>query len=294
MLNRSLFYVILASSMLFLIIILCVSSMAYSNNNPDLQLLSKENPFAYDLGLKIIPDKQADAQVTICCHGYGHSNEIVDVVNYYNVILDHLIGFNFPDYGITSEVDHAQSAFGSINEVLPLLYILKRCTVDLHMPVINLYGFSAGGGAIVNALAVLNQTTYDQDLQKIGITSEDKSKIVKALQGGLIVLECPLKSVEEIIELRGHSPEFQALAVQFSKNNMRPIDTIQALAGLSLHILLYFEQGDDILGNRDDQMFIDRLKAANGGTTEVVFGTDGGHNGWHKNLWQKYKAMRTF
>ena len=37
-----------------------------------------KNPFSYDIGLKVISSKTKSAQMTICCHGYGHNNKIVD------------------------------------------------------------------------------------------------------------------------------------------------------------------------------------------------------------------------
>lgn len=122
------------------------ASMITTVTKADLLPLLQQNPFQYDLGVKIVPSKKERSGVMICCHGYGHSNDIVNSLRSYP-ISDHLIGFNFPDYGITDESDHTKSTFGSIDELLPLIYILKRCVVDLHISSINLYGFSAGGGA---------------------------------------------------------------------------------------------------------------------------------------------------
>ena len=266
-------------------------SMSLAMNKEALQELKKENPFPYDLGIKIIPSKSKKAGVMICCHGYGHCNEIADVVHSFKTVHDHIIGFNFPDYGITPEIDHTKSSFGTIDELLPLLYILKRCVIDLHISTINLYGFSAGGGALVNALVVLNQTNYDKQLETIGISVDAKKDILHALERGLIILDCPLKSVEEVIALRGPSPEFNALAPHYVKNNMRPLDAVQALKGLKLNILLHFQNPDEILGNRDDALFIERLRTANRGKTTVVIGHEGGHNSYHASLWKQYKKI---
>lgn len=145
--------------------------------------------------------------------------------------------------------------------------------------------------AAPNALAVLNQTIYDTQLQSIGISPADKKAILTAIGNGLIILDCPLKSVEEVIALRGPSKAFKVLAANYERNNMRPIDAINKLAGLTLNILLYFEQPDDILGNQDDHLFIDRLTKANKGKTTVVLGSDGGHNGYHEALWQAYGKL---
>jgi hypothetical protein len=257
-----------------------------------LQELKKENPFAYDLGVKILPSKHKNAQVMICCHGYGHNNQIGDVVHTSHVVPYHVVSFNFPDHDITDDVDHAKSSFGTIKEILPLLYILKRCVVDLSLSCINLYGFSAGGGAIVNMLVVLNQANYDTDLQKMGIGPHEKQRILQAIERGLIILDCPLKSMQEIIDLRGNSKSFEVLAAQFKKNNMNPIDSVNKLVGLHLNVLLHFQQPDEILGNRDDKLFIERLRQANKGTTTVVIGHEGGHNTFHTSLWKAFKKMK--
>lgn len=255
--------------------------------------VKKIQPFDYDLGIEIVANKKSTAGVTICCHGYGSSNHIVEVVDSFQAIPDHLVGFNFPDYDLMHRpYNPAKSAFGSINELLPLLYIIKRCVCDASLSAINLYGFSAGGAAVVNAIAVLNQTLYDQQLAAIGITLEDKKRIITAIENGLIVLDCPLKSVEEILDIRGKSADFMILAERYAQNNMRPIDTVQLLKGLTLNILLHFQQPDEIIGNKEDQLFIDRLRKANGGKTEVIIGRDGGHNMYHRSLWKGYDVFR--
>lgn len=253
----------------------------------------RKAPFVYDIGIKLIGSKQRDAQVTICCHGYGSSNDIVRAVESFDAIPDHLISFNFPDYNcIAKKYDPRTSSFGTINEILPLLYVIKLCVIDAGLSNLNLYGFSAGGGAIINALAVLNQTKYDAQLRAIGIHQEDKRNIISALEKGLIILDCPLKSIDEIMTLRGKTQEFTVLAERYRHNNMRPIDTVEQLRGLKLPILLHFQESDEILSNRDDALFIERLRNANQGTTEVAIGNDGGHNSYHACLWRKYKALR--
>lgn len=255
------------------------------------KMFKKPHPFFYDLGVKVIASKRPKADVMICCHGYGHSNKIADILNGVGIIEDHIISFNFPDFKcIEKGYDPKQCSFGSINELLPLLYVLKAC-IENRITKINIYGFSAGGGAIINALAVLNQNIYDIDLQKSGIDSACKQKILKAIEKGHIILDCPLKSLEEIIELRGPDPELLILAKQYAQNGMRPIDTLEKLKGLPLTILLHFQNPDEIIGNKDDQKFIQVLKRVNHkGKTEVVIGKDGGHNSFHHALWKKYKT----
>lgn len=261
------------------------------SDHTNLITLPEKNPFSYDLGLRVIKDKKNPNQVTICCHGYGHNNEIVDVVDSFDVIKGNLIGFNFPDYNIIDTDDHRTSSFGSIDEILPLLYIIHHYVCTLELPSINLYGFSAGGGAIVNTLAVLNNNLYRQELASIGISKKDTQQMLHALERGHIILECPLKSVEEIIALHGRSANFEIMRKRYEKNSMNPIDTVKLLAGLHLNIFVHFQNPDEILSNRDDQLFIERLKQANNGTTHVIIGSEGGHNAYHTSLWNCYKKL---
>ena len=103
--------------------------------------LQKSHPFSYDLGIKIHPQTQ-DAGVMICVHGYGSSNRVADVIHSFKNVPDHIVGLNLPDYNLVpGNYDPHKSSFGTINEILPVLYTIKRCVVDGGMRSINLYGF---------------------------------------------------------------------------------------------------------------------------------------------------------
>lgn len=254
-------------------------------------------PFSYDLGIKILASKHKNASIMICCHGYGSNNQIADAVYSFGAVRDHLVSFNFPDYELRN-YDPSKSTFGSINELLPLFYMLKKCIIDGKQEKIDLYGFSAGGSAIINMLALLTQNIYNSQLAEIGINPENKKQICSAIQNGIIILDCPMKSAEEVVAAcdaweKSEMQEFEILAKRYAQNNMRPIDAVQKLKGLHLNILLYFENPDDILGNHDDQLFIERLKKANSGTTEVMICSCGGHVSYHKKLWDRYKKLAT-
>jgi len=250
-----------------------------------------EQLFSYNLDIKIIASKTPSEEITICCHGYGHNRNIINALSAHHVLPGNLIGFNFPDHDINTQSDYTQSTFGTVNEILPLLYLLKFYACDLNLPVINLYGLSAGGGAIINTLAILNQYSHADQLQEIGITLDHAKQILTTIESSQIILDCPLKSVTEIIALRGHDPELAVLAERYTKNQMHPIDTLSLLTGLKLNILLHFQNPDEVLGNRDDALFAQRLQTANSGNTTVVIGNDGGHNVWHTSLWKKYQAL---
>jgi hypothetical protein len=205
-----------------------------------------------------------------------------------NVLDATLISFNFPDHDIQDR-NGCQLTSGTSDELLPALYVLKKQVIDRGLKSIDLYGFSAGGGAVVNVIAALNNTAHDAKLKQIGIGHDEKRQLLNGIQRGLVVLDSPLKSVEEIIDLRGSTEELEILAKNYRENGLRPIDSLQRLTGLSLDIILHFQNPDEILFNRDDAFYIDRLKKANSkGTTAVVIGSDGGHVVPHTSLWQFY------
>lgn len=256
------------------------------------QLLNVKSHFGYDLGIKIFPGKSAQESIMICCHGYGANNQIGDCVHSAGVVKEHIVSFNFPDYDLHARsYDPKKSTFGSSAELLPLFYLLKKCVIDGQQEKISLYGFSAGGAAVINTLAVLNQGQYDQALKELGIDAEGKAKIRAALERGIIILDCPLKSIEELMAARGKTLEFEILAKRYAQNKMRSIDAVNELKGLHLNILLYFENPDEILSNRDDHLFMDRLARANAGKTEIVIGCFGGHTSYHRSLWERYKKI---
>ncbi len=252
------------------------------------------HPFNYDLHLSSIPSSNVkyDLEAIICFHGYGGDYRLTEEIRQQVEFDKLLVGFNFPDYGIQEGTyDPEKAAFGSIRELLPAIYTLKEYAVAKGIKRIDLYGRSAGGGALINTLAVLNTAFYDVDLKKIGITIQDKTTILRAIQNGVILLDVPLKSVEEIIDLRGTTRELEILAAAYKMHDMRPIDSIRHLTGLPLNILLYFEEGDEVLSNRDDELYIQLLKKANSlGTTKVIFGNSGGHSIYHADLWDAYVA----
>ena len=256
-----------------------------------LQSLSKKShPFSYNLNPLVLSGPEKEAPVMVVCHGYGDNYSLAHYLHEMKVTSHHIVGFNFPDHGITAGDDHTKSSFGTVHEILPLLYLLKTCVIDFQLSTINLYGFSAGGGAVINALATLHTHRFDAELAQIGISGADKQTIMKALTAGIVILECPLKSVTEIIDSRGTSPELTALAGQYTRNKMHPLEVLTSLTGIALTLFLYFENPDDILSNRDDMLFIQQLKQANKGQTIVTLGYEGGHTAHHSRLWNSVNA----
>lgn len=250
-------------------------------------------PFHYDLHIHLIPGNSSNENVLICCHGYGSNYSIADTIKSYRVTSDHIIGFNFPDYDILMKGFKASKiSFGSIQELLPLIYLLKRVVVDAQTSQVSLYGFSAGGGAVINTIAALNSSQYDTYLKQIGVNASDKEKILKAIQKGVVLLDAPLKSMDEIADQHAYSKETQIVAQRYKFHQFRPIDSLAKWNGLNLSVILFFQTPDEALTNRDDSLFIQRLQQYNSrGKTIVLVRNEGGHIAFHRSLWQAYQSL---
>ena len=245
-------------------------------------------PFNYNLNITRLPAKEPNGQVMVCLHGYGSSWRSIQKMRRNPLITDDLVGFNFPDAGVVEgQDDPHKTTFGTIHELLPAIYVLNQTIITNKLDAINAYGFSAGGGALVNVIAVLNSDRYDTELASIGIQQADKKRILDALARGHIILDCPLKSADEITDLRGSSHALDIVMQRYQLNDLRPIDSLLSWQGLALKVILYFATPDEIIFNRDDQRFIDRLKQVNhAGKTTVIEADEGGHNTPHPALWQ--------
>jgi len=246
------------------------------------------NPFNYDLQVKILAGEKPDAELCICMHGMGSDSTLSEVMKSNPAIPYHIAAFNFPDYGSRHQ-NILKTTFGTFDEIAPALFVLKKCIVDGGVDKAHLYGFSAGGGAIINILAVLNSNSYDKALQKLGLGCAEKQKILQSIQKGSVILEVPLRSFDEIADVFGGC-EMRKLAQRARKNGMVPIENIKKLQGLSLNCFVYFAYPDDSLGNRDDAEFINRLRNANEkGKTVAIVGKDAGHTTYHPELWTAFK-----
>lgn len=248
---------------------------------------SMNYPFNYDLYISTLP--RDNNRIMICLHGYGDNYQIATSLKNLKCIQATIISFNFPEYDIKQgrKYDPKKATFGTIHELLPALYVIKKVVFDENATSVDLYGFSAGGGALINIIGVLNTTTYDPKLKEIGIGTIEKQKLLSAIQKGIVILDTPLKSIEEIIDFRGSTEEFEILAKNYRDNHFRPIDSLKRLQGLSLDILLHFQEKDEILSNRDDHLYIEQLKAIQPNTT-IIIEDDGGHLTAHQSLWQSY------
>lgn len=261
------------------------------------QALIDEPPFNYSLNITVYPATTDNADVLIYLHGAGSNIKEAKALYKKSAVPHHIVTFNFPDANTPNfdllNLDTA--TFGTINELLPALYVLKRCVIDANLTKIHVCGFSAGGGALINAIGVLHGSDYDTHLAAIGISTADKNRILAALQQGHIILNCPLKSIEEIIDALGSSLILDTLAARYTSNQFRPIDALNRITGLPLTVLLHFQENDTILSNRDDHIFYLKLKAvveSSQGSVIYVRGDDGGHLVYHASLWKTYTTWQ--
>lgn len=247
--------------------------------------------FNHDLHLHTISGK--GPRTIVCLHGYGGDYRIAKLLKKHTSVKQNLVSFNFPDHGLREgSVDPEKTSFGSINELIPAIYVLKKCVVEKGLQEIDLYGFSAGGGAAINVLAVLNTSLYDEQLKAAGISLQDKQDILQAVQRGIVILEAPLKSVDEVIDLRGPTPALECVSKRYQQNDLRPIDSLRHLQNLALTVVVFFQSPDSVISNRDDALFIERLKKYNcRGTTTAVIADEGGHATFHPSVWESYATL---
>ncbi len=244
--------------------------------------------FGYNPTYELLHAKVPLDHVMITCHGSGANKEIGHMVARHVQLP--IATFNFPDHDMDENFDLFTSSFGTISDYLPLIFLLNNL-IKKGIQKISIYGFSAGGGATIVTLAILNSNAYSKELSSIGVSPEDRKDILQALSKGMLILDAPLKSVTEILSIRPEEEFIQVLSKRFKKNGFEPIDNIDGLKGLTLSILLYFEKPDEILANRDDDIYFEKLRAVNLGTTQLVTDRDGGHNGPHKKLWDAYRKF---
>lgn len=251
----------------------------------------KAPAFTYDLHLSY-QDGAKDFAV-ICFHGFGGDYRVGESVEPFIQTKATLVSFNFPDYGKRSGfLDPNQTSFGTIEEILPALYVLKQTVIDKNFNKVCLYGFSAGAAAAVNCISVLNTSLQDSALQRIGIYEAEKKKILSALQAGDVILDTPLKSIDELVALYGNTQELEVIGKRFHDNGMDPIHSLKYWQGLSLNVLVHFQVPDEVVSNRDDALFVETLKNCGKVNVDVLIGSDTGHKLPHASLWEYYMRKK--
>lgn len=242
--------------------------------------------FQYDLHL--IEIHKGGKDLMICFHGMGGDYRIVNDIEPYLPGVN-LVGFNFPDFGkFPHQFNPHESSFGTVKELLPAIYVLDKYLAKHSYEKVILYGYSAGGAALLNSLIVLNGNEYNKQLNEIGISVKRKKQILQVIQNAWIILDTPLKSIDEVLERHGMTEHVRVLGSRYRDHHMVPIENTHKIGDLSLKILVHFQNPDEVLSNRDDDLFIEKLKKYNSGETLVLKGTGEGHMQPHPTLWKYY------
>src|SRR5438105_2307915 len=102
------------------------------------KILSSKAPFNYEISPIIVKGNAQNAPVLLCLHGYGGDNSIGQVVHSFGIEND-IVSFNFPDYSLFERnISDGNTTFGSIQELLPFFYILKKLIVEGKQPSVHL------------------------------------------------------------------------------------------------------------------------------------------------------------
>lgn len=279
----------------FLNIFLAILLTAGEKDNgfaQEVVLIKQENPFGYDLDVQY--SKGTNPTILLLSHGFGsNSQAILNDVRPYT--QDTLIAFNYIDHDFSHATgDDNKTSIATPLEIMPLIYMLKKCIVDLHLQSISLYGYALGASNIIYAIDYLMNKSRDELSKKYNITDQDKILILEAIRKGKILLDVPFKHIDEIIALRGPTPILLMYKERAAKNGiLAPLDTLKKLKNLDMTFLLFFDINNEEFSNRDDSLFVKSLFDANPKGTNIIISTDnGGHAANHPTLWKIYNSLK--
>lgn len=249
--------------------------------NPSIEHVIDENPE------HVINHKRP----TIYFHGWGDTKNSAKLLKAYGDVLPgDLITFHFHDRGvILPKLRHAN--LGQLPDVLTALYVLNWTKNIINPEALDLYGYSRGGATILNLIAVLNDPagTYEQELDSIGISDQDRTELLELIQNGTIVLDCPLTNMNVSIEERmkrftPHSIAALTKLTKYQEHGLQGLSSALQFDGLRLRTLLHFQCNDRIVSNRNEAELYERLYRLNPKHTYLLLGSDGGHIHTHTAL----------
>lgn len=275
--------------------------------DPRITLIKESNPL-------VVTSKRK----TVYFHGFGGNKDAASIVKQYygsERLAGDIITFDFADAD-NGSMDTSKSSLGQWNDIKTALYVLKKmheagekeAGIDAH---------SRGGATAVNMVAVLVDQTgqYDARLSELGINQELRQALLRMLQKGHIVLECPLIDVRSVIQ---HSIEESSTSSSGSSSSSwlwrwfasspstettiyssaasvdymaplilkkyRPwaeqaIRSAEVWHDVQIPTIVHFQEEDEVLGNARNNEFYEKLSRSNGGDcTSFHLGNDGGHN----------------
>ena len=108
-------------------------------------------------------------------------------------------------------------------------------------------------------------------------------------------MDSPLKSIDEFNAAHPEAswdPNNALFTRRYQENGMDPIEAIAKWKGLDLSVVVFFQNPDEAISNRDDALFKERLLKANPqGRNVVLTGNEGGHLGFHRSLWKAFLQL---
>jgi hypothetical protein len=259
--------------------------------------------FGYDLQIEHVIDNDPTIKTnhnrpTLYLHGFADTKHSAKLLKAFGDVLPgDVITFNFHDRGfVIPKLRH--SNLGQLPDILPALYTLKWAKDRLKINEIDIFGYSRGGATTLNMIAVLHDKTgtYDAELLRIGIDTQERRALLAMIQKGCITLNCPLTNVNVTAEYR--FKEFAPRVLKaFARIGLYKLDGIQAIESaqtfndLKLNILLHFQYHDVIVSNNNEAELYHRLSLHNPNNTYIVLGNNGGHLHTHAAL---AHAIHTF
>ena len=223
----------------------------------------------YDLAIRIhtkTPSTPIDGKsATVYAHGWGDSQLSIDYFHRNADFLpDTVVGFDFIDATFGAFLPtYKKSNFCQAKDIASLalmLATLNECGVE----VIHLFGHSRGAGTILTTLARLARyPIHRRSFKKLGISRDQAKQILRKIERGIIILNCPLIDVQTIIKdklgwykLAWASPFVKGCIMpfitQYKPNGDSPLKAARYLRHLNLTICLYTEQQDMIVGNSSE------------------------------------------
>ncbi len=253
--------------------------------------------FGYDLSITHMSDlrnqiENNDLQrIKLFVHGYANNYKQAYVIgDLYKLLPGDFASFNLPDYAAYPPLipQSHKSHFGQLKDVLPMLYTMNYLRSTLGLSALDLYGFSRGGAVVVNALAVLCDSTgrYDEALQKIGIDADARRALIDLIKNGSVVIHSPITNANVILKKRFMGLPYKMHAsLSYDPNGLQPLKSAQSLDSThQFKVLVHFQHKDESVLNHKEADLYNAFARNYPEHTYLVMGNDGGHNEHPKSL----------
>lgn len=245
--------------------------------------------FKYDLGIEYRvhtkkDDVKTERRALMYFHPWGFlglpNKRHTQLMKSYDVLPGDVITFNFPDGVWKGPLPIFNTSLGQISDVLPAIYTLNYVLEKTNLEAVDLFGYSRGGAVAVNMIAVLNDTTgqFDTALASIGISKAQRERMLRVVQKGSIVLNCPL--IDGNATLNGYNGAVRFLAknvTKYKENGLQCLQSAKTLANLKLNVLIHFQHNDKRVLNVNEADLYAAFAKHNPDSTFLVLGNDGGH-----------------